>query len=39
MTGKLPRTPADRDEGLQRYAQLRDQGTRRADAAREVGVT
>ena len=38
MTGKRPSTAAERDERLRQYAQLRDQGIRRFDAAREVGV-
>jgi transposase len=39
MTPKRPSTkPADRDERLRRYAELRDQGMTRAEAARHVGV-
>jgi hypothetical protein len=40
MAGKRLRiSAADRDERLERYAGLRDQGVLRADAAREVGVS
>lgn len=39
MADKRPsRKPADRDERLRRYAELRDQGTPRTEAARQVGV-
>ena len=39
MAGKRLRiSPADRDERLRRYAELRDQGVLRADAAREAGL-
>lgn len=39
MTGKRvsPKTVA-RDERLRRYAELRDEGVTRGDAARELGV-
>jgi hypothetical protein len=36
---RLKISAADRDERLGRYAELRDQGMLRADAAREVGVS
>lgn len=35
---RLSIRPADRDERLRRYAELRDQGVLHAEAAREVGV-
>ena len=39
MADKRPsRKPADRDERLRRYAELRDQATPRTEAARQVGV-
>lgn len=39
VTGKrLSKRPADREERLRRYAEMRDQGVTRGDAAREVGV-
>lgn len=40
MARKRPSTrPADRDDRLHRYAELRDQGTSRSEASREVGVS
>lgn len=39
MTAKRISTrPADRDERLRRYAELRDEGMTRGEAAQEVGV-